>query len=175
MGFFGKLKEMFETKDYMVMTPEELLELDDAELSIAILERDFSGRYEETVAEMLTELSGAVRVYYILDTYDMLATIGKKRSDYCLEKDKDLFPVLLSTLEEVGAQQNKYLVEDFVAKYNLDLDNLNEEDFEKLRMKNENKKSPIDEFKDAYGEILGQENELDRCLMAYIRQHIEEI
>ena len=174
MGFLKKLKDTIGPKDYTVMTPTELLGLNDAELSAAISDRTLSGTYGELVADMLKRFSGARRVYYILHTYDILVGIGKKRSDYCLEKDKDIFPGLLPALDEIGAYQNKQLLESFVEKYNLDLNHPNEEVFEKLRMKNTDKKSLIDEFRDAYDEILGQEDELDSCLMVYIRQHIEE-
>ena len=42
-------------------------------------------------------------------------------------------------------------------------------------MKNENKQSPVEEFKEAYYDLMGESDELDTCLMAYIRQHLEEV
>lgn len=174
MGILEKLKEKFKLKDYKEMTPTEMLSLDDENLTKAIWHRYLSKLVGEPVANVLAELSGARRVYYILYTFDMLAGIGMKGEVYCLENDKDILPFLISALEEVGAYENKRLVEDFADKYNLDLNNLNEDCFEKLRMKNEDNNSPVDEFGEAYFKMVTHENELYKCLLMYVRQHIEE-
>ena len=174
MGILEKLKEKLKLKDYKEMTPTEMLSLDDENLTKAIWRRYLSELVEKPVTKVLAELSGARRVYYILYTFDMLAGIGGKGETYCLENDKDIFPFLLSALEEVGACENKRLVESFADKYNLDLNNPKEEYFERLRMKNEDNNSPVDEFGEAYFKIVIHENELYKCLLMYVRQHIEE-
>ena len=112
MGILEKLKEKFKLKDYKEMTPTEMLSLDDENLTEAIWHRYLSELVGEPVANVLAELSGARRVYYILYTFDMLAGIGMKGEVYCLENDKDILPFLISALEEVGAYENKRLVED---------------------------------------------------------------
>lgn len=44
MGLFTKLKDMFQEKDYITMTQEELFRLDDAELEIAVSDRLYAKR-----------------------------------------------------------------------------------------------------------------------------------
>ena len=39
MGLFTKLKDMFQEKDYITMTQEELFRLDDVDLEIAVSDR----------------------------------------------------------------------------------------------------------------------------------------
>lgn len=59
MGLFTKLKDMFQEKDYITMTQEELFRLDDAELEIAVSDRLYAkrkaGEPENSILQDATE------------------------------------------------------------------------------------------------------------------------
>lgn len=104
--------------------------------------------------------------------------IGEKKEhgEYSVEKNRELIPLLIPAMEKVGAVENKELLMRFADRYNLYLDDLDIEQFHRLKkMKNENNQSPVEEFEEAYYDLMGESDELDTCLMAYIRQHLEEV
>lgn len=177
MGLFTKLKDMFQEKDYITMTQEELFRLDDVDLEIAVSDRLYAkckaGEPENSILQDATETQ---RIYYVLHRYGMMIGEKKEHGEYSVEKNRELIPILIPAMEKVGAVENKELLMRFADRYNLYLDDLDIEQFHRLKkMKNENKQSPVEEFKEAYYDLMGESDELDTCLMAYIRQHLEEV
>ena len=106
----------------------------------------------------------------------MMITLNEKRGEYSLEKNQAIIPLLIPAMEKIGAIENKELLRHYADKYNLYLDDLNIEQFNRLKkIKNENKQSLIEEFEEAYYELMVKNDEWETCLMSYIRQHIEEL
>ena len=155
----------------------EELGLDDVDLEIAVSDRLYAkckaGEPENSILQDATETQ---RIYYVLHRYGMMIGEKKEHGEYSVEKNRELIPLLIPAMEKVGAVENKELLMRFADRYNLYLDDLDIEQFHRLKkMKNENKQSPVEEFKEAYYDLMGESDELDTCLMAYIRQHLEEV
>lgn len=185
MGLFARLKDMFREKDYTAMTSKELFKLDDIELEVAVSERLYKkyGYYtkygyevKNTQKNILQNATETQKIYYVLHRYDMMISLNEKHGEYSLEKNQMIIPQLIPAMEKIGATENKELLLRYADKYNLYLDNLNIEQFHRLnKIKNENNQSPVEEFEEAYYELMEENDELDACLMIYIRQHMEEV
>ena len=179
MGLFARLKDMFQTKDYTAMTAEELLQLIDPELKFAVAERlykKYGYEAKNSQNNILRNATETQKIFYVLYRYEMMITLNEKRGEYSLEKNQAIIPLLIPAMEKIGAIENKELLRHYADKYNLYLDDLNIEQFNRLKkIKNENKQSPIEEFEEAYYELMVKNDEWETCLMSYIRQHIEEL
>ena len=89
MGLFTKLKDMFQEKDYITMTQEELFRLDDVDLEIAVSDRLYAkckaGEPENSILQDATETQ---RIYYVLHRYGMMIGEKKEHGEYSVEKNR---------------------------------------------------------------------------------------
>lgn len=155
------------------MSSEELLSLNDEKLydTIAVrLAYDTRWKKSDNYAEFH---NGAKRVFYVIRQYDEEVNNGGL-CQYFVNSSRLAAPYLLESLNELGVFEHAKLLSDFLATNNIDVNDLSSFVIKDLtEFQKQNKKYPFDNFDETfYG--LYKKKPLHNCLIAYVRQHIEQ-
>ncbi|MBQ0079455.1 MAG: DUF4375 domain-containing protein [Eubacterium sp.] len=177
MGLFGFMSETRQEKQarrrHINMNQEELLALDNEGLYDAITDRvEYIIQYLDS-AERLEKLKAGVRVFYIVQTYELEVNNGGL-CQYFVNSSRLTAPYLMENLREIGANKHADLLADFLDKNGISLDDLSSfaiddiDDFEE-----QEGRFPFDEFDDGFYALYDEEH-LSDVLVEYVRAHIEE-
>lgn len=161
------------TRKMAKMSSEELLSLNDENLykTIALrLAYDTRWKKSDNYAEFH---DGAKRVFYVVRQYDEEVNNGGL-CQYFVNSSRLAAPYLLESLNELGVSGHVKLLSDFLATNNIDVNDLSSFIIKDLaEFQEQNKKYPFDNFDETFYELYKKES-LYNCLIAYVRQHIEQ-
>ena len=177
MGLFSTIKlikeEYKKIKRIAEMSYEDMDTLSDEELREAISTRMFGETRRLDVEECLNHFSGAKKVYYIVDYYDMEVQNGGL-CQYFVNSSRITAPYILESLDLIGATSYKNHLYNFITNNNIDLSNLDSfiiEDVEEFE--NQNQRYPFDDFDEQYYNMYEKEP-LEDILIKYVRTNLKE-
>lgn len=161
------------TRKMAKMSSEELLSLNDEELYNTVTIRlayDTRWKKSDNYAEFH---DGAKRVFYVISQYDEEVNNGGL-CQYFVNSSRLAAPYLLKSLNELGVSEHAKLLSDFLTTNNIDVNDLSSFIIKDLsEFQEQNKKYPFDNFDETFYELYKKEP-LYNCLIAYVRQHIEQ-
>lgn len=156
----GKLYEK-----YKAMTKQQLLELDDEELYLAVnsvCEYDVDDENLSTANEIQ-------RTFYVINEFDMEVNNGGL-CQFFVNSSRVCAPYVSDCLEKIGAVKTKEHFDRFISENGIDLENLNSSIIDSVKeYEAQTKRYPFDDFDDLYYET---ENIRD-FLVSYARKNIE--
>ena len=183
MKRFWELKEKFakemealrqKTESYQELTTEELKELPEEELLDAVRARtvkkveDYGYSYQKTIAGILA-LSEAERVFYCVDCLDGEVNNGGL-CQFFVNPSRAAAPFVSECLGVLGATEHKRLLDDFIQKHDIDVNDLTSFDCEDVNLFSEQcERFPFDEFDQAFYKMKS----LLEYLEAFVKQNLE--
>lgn len=174
MGYIKEvIKALSRGRKIIKMSREELLALDDGELYEAVAVRiayDIRWEKADNYAEFY---KGAKQVFYVIRQYDTEVNNGGL-CQYFVNTTRLSAPYLLENLTKLGVSGHIKLLSDFLTTNNIDVNDLERfaiKDLSKFQELNES--YPFDDFDNAFYKLYADEP-LNKCLIEYVRQHIEE-
>jgi len=185
MGIFSAIKEAIEFKKiikesvreqlekealYVNMTNEELAQIDDDELIFAVMARaeDAMKDFDE-IEDGINSLNDAQRVLYALNTLDMEVNNGGI-CQFFVNSSRAIAPMISECMETIGAAEHQKLYDDFVGKYEIDIDDLSSFDSDTAEEFCEQyERYPFDEYDEAFYDL----EPLETFLIPYIKSNIE--
>ena len=177
MGFFSVFKQIKEEKNkqkhYLVMSQEEMCELNDEELSEVLnLRVTFYETYLD-VGGILDSFEGAKRVYYIINSFDREIQNGGL-CQFFVNSSRDVAPHLMEALKEIKADKYIEILEKFLKDNEIDLNDLSSFAIRRIsEYEQQLARYPFDDFDDAYYDLY-EEEALDELLFAYAKLHLED-
>lgn len=156
------------------MDVNELRQLNSDELIEALLGRMQGKTQNLTEKEALEVLNEAQRTLYILKVFDEEVRTGGLLQ-FFVNDSRDLAPYVSSSLKAVRADPYTMFFDDFVDRNNIDLRDLSSFQIDNLSEYELNiGRYPFDDFDGAfYYENL--KNPLERMLVVYAREHLQEM
>lgn len=167
---------------FIKMNREQLLELSDADLLMAVTMRTDSRGDASDDSEALAALSAGERAAYTAALFDMEVQNGGLFQYFC-NTSRNTAPYLAEALKAIGALRMETLFNDFVTKHTIDIYNLDrfaleteegqstiegQEEFE-----GKYAQYPFDSFDSAFAAAYQTEN-LEALTAAFIREHVAE-
>ena len=169
MGLFSK------KKTYQTMTIEEFKLLSSNDL-FDIIQNQMMTEEERCDFDpnvCLREFSGAKRIFYIVNYFDMEVQNGGL-CQFFVNSSRIVAPFILESLHSIEAYDYEALLSSFINKHHISLNQLDSfitDDIDEYEQQTE--RYPFDDFDDAYYELY-ESNPLQHLLTKYIKKHIEE-
>ncbi len=159
-----------EEEEYLTMSREELLELDDGDLYRAVVCRIGAKLdYIDDINDAIRSLNECELTVYTVDYYQMEVNNGGL-CQFFANSSRHFAPYLMQSLQRVGANGHAKLFYDFVRLNNINVDDLSEFECDDVdRFCGLEDSLPFEEFDMEFYEM----EELDECLEAYIRRNFE--
>lgn len=177
MGLFDFISESREEKlarrRHINMNKAELLALNNEELYDAITDRvNYITQYLDA-EECLEKLKAGVRVFYIIQTYEIEVNNGGL-CQYFVNSSRLTAPYIMENLRQLGANMHADLLAGFVEKHGIALDDLSSFECDDIDEYEEQvERYPFDDFDDAFYQLYDEEH-LSDVLVMYVRAHIDE-
>lgn len=185
MGIFSAIKEAIEFKKmikesvreqlekealYVSMTKDELAQIDDDDLLFAAMARAEEAMKDfDEIEDGINSLNDMQKVLYALNTLDMEVNNGGI-CQFFVNSSRAVAPIISECMEVIGADDHQKLFDDFVAKYEIDLEDLSSFDSDTVEEFSEQyERYPFDEYDDAFYEL----EPLETYLIPYIKNNIE--
>lgn len=186
MGIFKAIKEAIEFKKmikesvkeymekealYVAMSTEELAQVDDDELIFAAMARAENIVCEfEDLHDGLNALNDSQRILYALNTFDMEVNNGGI-CQFFVNSSRAAAPFISEYMEVIDAKEHQKTFDDFIAKYEIDLNDLSSFDSDTAEEFSEQyERYPFDEYDDAFYEM----EPLETYLIPYIKANIDK-
>ncbi len=156
-------------KRYLLMTSEELAQLQDDALFEAVIIRTQSEVDEyEDIIEGINSLNGAKKNFYITSNYEMEVNNGGL-CQFFVNTGRYAAPELSVALDEIGALEHKKAFNTFVKDNCIDLNDLSSFDIEDVsEFEQQNERYPFDKFDEVFCDM----KPIQDYLTEYVRENI---
>lgn len=156
------------------LTPDQLSELSDQELMIALQARIESDAGSNDPAEQAATLEGPAKDFFILSRFHREIFQGGL-CQFFVHSSRSLAPMVSDALKRIGAEDYAALYDHFIQRHRIDpsdldsfiIDNLGEYEGQAARY-------PFDDFDGAYYR-LSQDQSLPDHLLQFARSHITQM
>lgn len=156
---------------YLSMSLEELEALPDGKLFWAVLVRtehivDQCEGFEDGVAA----LNPCQKVFYSVSWLDTEVNNGGL-CQFFVNSSRMVAPLVSEYLSAIGAKEHKKLYDEFIAKYEINVDDLSSFDLEDLdELEEQYERYPFDEFDDLFYDL----EPLETYLTKYARENLRQ-
>lgn len=170
--FYQMIKEYEKIEEKSLnITPEELIELDDEDLVLAMDIRIQKEKAYETIDENLDMLNKEKKVFYIVTSFKNEVENGGL-FQFFTNSSRILAPFISKNLNIIGAENYRKLYENFIKENLIDLSDLSSFEIEDEKaLESQYKRYEYDKFDERFEQLCKKEP-LDSFLAKYVRENI---